>query len=219
MGIKQNLETLLQSIPSNVKLVAVSKTQSSDAILQAYGCGQRVFGENRHKELIEKVSALPKDIDWHYIGSLQRSNVKYVVPRVSLIHSVDCDKLLEEINKEAAKCSKVIDVLFEVHIASENTKSGWSIEELTSYLSEKRYRDYPYIRVRGLMAMATYTENKDQIRSEFKTLVDLFGSYKASFFKFNDSFNIISAGMSGDYEIAIECGANMIRLGSSIFKL
>lgn len=219
MGIKQNIETLLQTIPANVKLVAVSKTQSNDAILQAYECGQRIFGENRHKELMEKVSALPKDIVWHYIGALQRSNVKYVVPRVSLIHSVDSDKLLEEINKEAAKCSKVMDVLFEVHIANEQTKSGWSIEELSSYISKKTYRDYPYIRVRGLMAMATNTEDEEKIRSEFQILANLYKTFKTSHFKLNDSFNIISAGMSGDYEIAIECGANMIRLGSSIFKI
>ncbi|MEG1634059.1 MAG: YggS family pyridoxal phosphate-dependent enzyme [Rikenellaceae bacterium] len=218
MSIKQNLETLLQTIPANVKLVAVSKTQSSDAILQAYECGQRIFGENRHKELIEKVSTLPKDIIWHYIGAIQRSNVKYVVPRVSLIHSVDSDKLLEEINREAAKCSKVMDVLFEVHVASEQSKSGWSIDELNEYMAKKVYRDYLYIRVRGLMAMATNTDDQDKIRAEFNTIANLYKTIKSTYFKNISSFDTLSAGMSSDYQIAIECGSNMVRLGSKVFK-
>lgn len=218
MSIKQNLEQIKSDIPSHVKLVAVSKQQPISSIQQAYDQGQRVFGENRHKELIDKHTTLPNDIEWHFIGSLQRSNVKHVVPYVSMIHSVDSDKLLDEINRIAAKQGKVIDVLFEVHLAQEETKSGWDSDSLIKYIASKQDRAYAYIRVRGLMCMASNCDDQNIIKEEFTAIKELFNLIKHNYYRDISWFNTISAGMSGDYMMAIECGSNMIRVGSSIFK-
>ncbi|MFI3315853.1 MAG: YggS family pyridoxal phosphate-dependent enzyme [Rikenellaceae bacterium] len=217
MSIKQNLERLKSTIPSGVELVVVSKRQPKESVLEAYEVGQRIFGENRHKELIDKYDNLPKDIEWHFIGSLQRTNVKYVVPRVALIHSVDSDKLLEEINKVAAQNSKVMDVLLEVHLAQESTKSGWDVDELVVYLASQAHLSYSNVRVCGLMAMATYTSNSEIVEGEFKQLKTIYDKIKSLYFEADDSFNIVSAGMSSDYELAIKHGANMVRIGSLLF--
>ncbi|MFI3321999.1 MAG: YggS family pyridoxal phosphate-dependent enzyme [Rikenellaceae bacterium] len=218
MSIKQNINSIISLIPKEVKLVAISKTKPCEAIMEAYDTGQRIFGENRHKELIEKFDTLPKDIKWHFIGSLQRTNVKYVVPRVELIHSVDSHNLLKEIDKEAAKNSKVMDVLLELHIAQEMSKSGWDRATLIEYLKSGAHSELKNVRIVGVMSMASYTYDTEQIRAEFRELKQIFDSIKEQFFADSDYFNTISAGMSGDYEIAIEEGSNMVRIGSTIFN-
>ena len=218
MSIKQNLEAILSTISSNNTLIAVSKGQPITSLVEVYDCGIRLFGENRHKELIEKHKELPADISWHFIGSLQRSNVKYVVPIATLIHSVDSERLLETINKEAAKASKIMDVLFEVHVAQEQSKSGWKEQDLIDFMESGRCDTLTNIRVRGIMAMASNTGDDNKIKEEFIAIKELFDSLKDRCFKGKTSFDTISAGMSNDYMIALECGANMVRVGSSIFK-
>ena len=218
MSIKQNLEAIISTIPSNSTLIAVSKQQSMPSILEAYDSGIRLFGENRHKELVEKYNELPKDIIWHFIGSLQRSNVKYVVPIAALIHSVDSERLLETIDKEAAKCSKVMEVLFEVHVAREQSKMGWKEHELLEFLESGRYKALSNIKVRGVMAMASNIDDDSEIKREFGAVKELFDKIKNRCFAEESSFDTISAGMSNDYKVALECGANMVRIGSSIFK-
>jgi pyridoxal phosphate enzyme (YggS family) len=215
---KDNLQNLINTTKNkNVKLIAVSKTKSDAEILEAYNLGQRAFGENKVQEMLDKYEILPKDIEWHMIGNLQTNKVKYIAPFVHLIQSVDSLKLAIEINKQAEKNNRVIDVLLEVFIAAETTKHGFSEEELIEYLEIDTFKNLKYIRIVGLMGMATYSQNKVLIKNEFGNLKSLFEQLKNTYFKDNAAFKEISMGMSGDYEIAIEKGSTMIRIGSAIF--
>ncbi|HEY4800554.1 MAG TPA: YggS family pyridoxal phosphate-dependent enzyme [Bacteroidia bacterium] len=213
MTIEENLKNIKANIPSHVKLVAVSKTYPSVVILKAYHTGHKIFGENRVQELVKKHEELPNDIEWHLIGHLQSNKVKYISSFVNLIHSVDSLKLLEEINKCALRSNRVIDCLLQIHIASEETKFGLSIEEATTILSSEEIKQLKNIRIKGLMGMATLTEDENQIRKEFKTLKKNFDRQAA----LNPQLSILSMGMSSDYKIAIEEGSNLIRVGSLIF--
>ncbi len=215
--IAENLQQIKSELPKDVQLVAVSKTKPNSAILAAYEAGQYVFGENRVQELTQKQEELPKDIEWHMIGHLQRNKVKYIAPFVSLIHSVHSFKLLKEINKQGKRFDRSIDVLIQFHIAEEETKSGFSIEEAKEMLDSEHFSNYSNVNIRGVMGMATFTDNKDQIREEFRSLNRFFKTLKTHYFKDNEAFSILSMGMSGDYEIAIEEGSNMVRVGSKIF--
>lgn len=209
MSIKNNLKAILTNIPDNVQLVAVSKIKPNSDILEAYNSGQRIFGENKVQELAAKFEELPKDIQWHMIGHLQSNKVKYIAPFVSLIHGVDSLKLLKEIDKRAAQNNRIIDCLLQVHIAQENTKFGFGINEVIYALEEAR--NFENIKITGLMGMATFTSNEDQILQEFESLEKLFNSIK------NEEINTLSIGMSGDYKLAIKKGSTMVRVGSAIF--
>jgi pyridoxal phosphate enzyme (YggS family) len=216
MSIKSNLDSIINSISKEVQLVAVTKTRSIEELQELYKCGQKVFGENRVQELLLKHENLPNDIQWHLIGHLQTNKVKYIVPFVALIHSVDSEKLLAEINKQAQKINKKIAVLLQVFIAKEETKFGWDEQELTEFLVNKKYKNYPNIDIVGLMGMATNTDNVEQVKKEFLYLKSIFN--KAEKEIENSNFKIISMGMSNDYKLAIECGSNMIRVGSAMFN-
>ena len=211
--IKENIDNFKKKIPENVTLVAVSKTKPIADLQEAYDAGQRIFGENKVQEMVEKYDALPKDIQWHMIGHLQRNKVKYMAHFVELIHGVDSIKTLEEINKQAAKHNRVIKCLLQASIADEETKFGLSFDEIRSILKSKEIAKMQHIAIVGLMGMATFTENETQINSEFSSLKSLFDELRTS----NPSLEILSMGMSGDYEIAIKNGSTMIRVGSSIF--
>lgn len=213
MNITKNLQQIKASIPEHVTLVAVSKTKPNEAISEAYQAGQRVFGENKVQELTEKYESLPKDIEWHMIGHLQSNKVKYIAPFVSLIHGVDSFKLLKEINKRAAQNERVINCLLQIHIAEEDTKFGFDEKEVIELIKSEAFQHLKNIKVVGLMGMATFTDDENQIRKEFKSLKKLFDKLQIS----NHQFQILSMGMSGDYQIAIEEGSTMIRVGSSIF--
>ena len=213
MSIKENLRQVLSSIPQGVSLVAVSKTKPEEDLQAAYAAGQRIFGENKIQEMTRKFEALPKDIEWHMIGHVQSNKVKYMAPYVGLIHGVDREKLLKEINKQAAKNNRVIDCLLQMHIAQEETKFGLDHGELSQIIDNAKANAYPNIRLVGLMGMATFTSDEDQIRAEFGHLKQLF-DHSVNELK---DFSILSMGMSGDYAIAIEEGSNMIRVGSKIF--
>ncbi len=215
--IAENLSKILAKIPDHVCLVAVSKTKPASAILEAYQAGQMDFGENRAQEILEKFPALPKDIRWHYIGSLQTNKVKQIIDKVHLIHSMDRENLFAEIEKEAAKINKKVDVLLQFHIAQEDTKQGFSIEEAIKFLNSESFKKAQYTRITGVMGMATFTQDKELISKEFKTLKSFFEMLKRDYFQNNPEFQSISMGMSGDFEIAIACGSNMIRVGSAIF--
>lgn len=215
--IAQQILTLKAEIPEHVKLIAVSKTKPVEDILQAYQAGQRVFGENKVQEMCDKYDVLPKDIEWHLIGHLQTNKVKYIAPFVSLVHAVDSLKLLQEINKEAKKNGRVIDCLLQFHIAQEDTKFGLDFEEATEILKSDDYFEMENVRIVGVMGMASFTDNTEQIEDEFRTLYNYFQVIKSHHFKFNPDFKEISMGMSGDYQIAIAEGSTMIRVGSSIF--
>ena len=200
-----------------VKLVAVSKTKPAEAILEIYNSGQRIFGENRVQELVEKQAQLPKDIEWHLIGHLQTNKVKYIAPFVHLIHSIDSLKLLKEVNKQAQKNDRIIDCLLQMHIAEEETKFGLDKNEAVELLSSESFEQMKNIRIIGLMGMATFTDNEKQVQQEFKNLKDIFESLRTQFFINDDSFKEVSMGMSGDYKTAIEEGSTMVRIGSLIF--
>ena len=206
-SIKNNLIALRKCIPKNVKLVAVSKTKTEKELLEAYDCGQRIFGENKIQEMSSKFENLPKDIEWHMIGHVQTNKVKYMAPFVHTIHSVDRIKLLNEIQKQALINDRIIECLIQVRIAVEETKFGILPSELNPIL--EKASTYPNIKIKGLMGMGSFTSNKEQIRSEFKILANLYKLY--------NEFDVLSMGMSGDYSIAIEEGSNMIRVGSKIF--
>jgi len=211
--IKDNLLEIKESLPSHVTLVAVSKTKPIADIQEAYDAGQRIFGENKIQEMVAKYDVLPKDIQWHMIGHLQRNKVKYMAHFVDLIHGVDSFKTLLEINKQAKKHDRVINCLLQAHIAEESTKFGLSLEEIEIILSSEEFKTLENIKVVGLMGMATFTDNQEQIQTEFTTL-------KSFFDKLNDNQHqlvTLSMGMSGDYKLAIDCGSTMIRVGSSIF--
>jgi pyridoxal phosphate enzyme (YggS family) len=211
MDIKDKTKALIDSLPSHVTLVAVSKTKSVEEISQAYEAGQRVFGENKIQEMASKWEELPKDIAWHMIGHVQSNKVKYMAHFVDLIHGVDSFKLLKEIQKQAIKHDRTIRCLIQIRIAEEETKFGLPEEELEALL--KAAEDLPNVQIAGLMGMATFTDNQNQITFEFNKLKDLYDKVKNS----SASMNTLSMGMSGDYSIAIECGSNMIRVGSKIF--
>jgi PLP dependent protein len=210
-SIKQNLVQIKSTIPEHVTLVAVSKTKPVSDLMQAYEAGQRIFGENKIQEMAEKWEEMPKDIQWHMIGHVQTNKVKFMAPFVSLIHGVDSLKLLQEINKQALKNNRIIDCLLQIHIAEEETKFGLDENELNELISSSEFKELKNIRTLGLMGMATFTENQNQIKKEFQHLKSIFDSIQ------NEDFSIISMGMSGDYKLAIECGSTMVRIGSSIF--
>ncbi len=201
----------------NSKLVAISKTKPVELILEAYSHGQKVFGENKVQDLVAKYEALPKDIEWHMVGTLQTNKVKYIAPFIHLIHSVDSLKLAIEINKQALKNNRVIDVLLEIYIAAETSKSGFSEEELIDHLDIKAFDALKNIRIVGLMGMATNTKSQILIKNEFTGLKRFFDELKSTYFKNNTDFKELSMGMSSDYQIALECGASIIRVGSAIF--
>lgn len=211
--IQENIHNFKKKIPENVTLVAVSKTKPVADLQEAYDAGQRIFGENKVQEMVEKYNALPKDIQWHMIGHLQRNKVKYMAHFVDLIHGVDSVKTLEEINKQAAKHNRVIKCLLQASIADEETKFGLSFDEIRAILQSNEVATFKNIAIVGLMGMATFTEDTSQINSEFSSLQSLFDELKTS----NPTLEILSMGMSGDYEIAIKNGSTMIRVGSSIF--
>lgn len=217
MTLTNRLKEVQSKIPENVTLVAVSKTKPAEMILELYNSGQRVFGENKVQELCDKFEVLPKDIEWHLIGHLQTNKVKYIAPFVSLIHTVDSLKLLQEINKEASKNNRVINCLLQFHIAQEDTKFGLNFDEAEVILQSKEFVEMQNISVVGVMGMASFTDNKELIEDEFRTLYNYFHLIKSHYFKYNSDFKEISMGMSGDFEIAIEEGSTMVRVGSSIF--
>jgi len=217
MSIASQFKKIQESLPKEVTLVAVSKTKPDDNLMEAYEAGARILGENKVQELVGKHERLPKDIEWHMIGHLQSNKVKYIAPFVSLIHAVDSIKLLKEINKEAKKNDRIIDCLIQLHIAQEDSKFGFNAENIEEIVQEIETKDWQNIRIVGLMGMATFTDNKAQIHQEFRTLKQSFDQLKAGIYKSNSDFNEISMGMSGDYQIAIEEGSTMVRVGSSIF--
>ena len=217
MSLADRIDSLKQEISEDVVLVAVSKTKPALLIKEAYDAGQRVFGENKVQELVDKWEVLPKDIEWHLIGHLQSNKVKYIAPFVSLIHSVDSFKLLEEINKQGEKNDRVIPCLLQFHIAQEETKFGLSFEEAEEILQSREFVEMNHISIVGLMGMASFTEDEEQVRDEFRNLHNYFMILKSNYFKYNPDFKVLSMGMSGDYKLAIEEGSTMIRVGSSLF--
>lgn len=212
------LKKILKKLaPSSTTLVAVSKTKPAEAIQELYDQGQRIFGENKVQELTWKYEALPKDIEWHAIGHLQTNKVKYIAPFVAMIHSVESLKLMKEINKQAKKNERVIEVLLQFHIAEEDTKFGLDLSEAQEILNSDFYKNAENINVVGVMGMATFTDDKNQVQNEFRTLKNIFDQLKKEFFESDDSFKEISMGMSGDYELAVEEGSTMVRIGSLLF--
>lgn len=216
MSIQQNLLQIKSQLPSNVTLVAVSKTKPVEDLMEAYNAGQRIFGENKIQEMTEKWQQMPKDIEWHMIGHVQSNKVKYIVPYVKLIHGVDSLKLLKEINRQAVRWRKNINCLLQIHIAEEETKFGLNENELIELLNSYEFKEMTNIKVIGLMGMATFTDNQEQIIKEFDYLKSLFDKYQTLQTP-NLQLTTISMGMSGDYQLAIDCGSTMVRIGSSIF--
>ena len=213
MSISKNLINLKSLLPSHVTLVAVSKTKPVTDLMEAYNAGQRIFGENKIQEMVEKHDQMPKDIQWHMIGHVQTNKVKYMAPFVSLIHGVESLKLLKEINKQALKNNRIIECLLQIKIAEEDTKFGLPINEALKIMQSKELSELKNIRITGVMGMATFTDDESQIQREFNNLKLAFNQLKS----YDSNLNVISMGMSGDYQLAIECGSNMIRVGSSIF--
>ena len=214
MSVTSKIAELRASLPQGVQLVAVSKFHPVEALQEAYDAGQRIFGESRVQELLVKQESLPKDIEWHMIGHLQTNKVRSIAPFVALVQSVDSERLLRLIDREAARCGRVIDVLLEVHVTGEQTKSGWAVEELTAFVRSGALATLPNVRVRGIMGMATNTDNEAIIRHDFE---QLFNIKKGLEIYFDSSFDTLSMGMSDDYDIAVSCGSNMVRVGSKIF--
>ncbi len=218
MSIADNISKLKKETEGRgVKLIAVSKTKPADVLMEAYNAGQRVFGENNVQEMVEKQEQLPKDIEWHLIGHLQSNKVKYIAPFISLIHSVDSLKLLQEIDKQAAKNKRIIDCLLQIYIADEETKFGLGFDEAIELLRSEDFLALKNIRIVGLMGIATNTDNEKQLKDEFYELHTFFNGIKTSFFRKEDSFKELSIGMSSDYKIAMEQGSTMVRVGSLIF--
>ncbi|MBI1837498.1 MAG: YggS family pyridoxal phosphate-dependent enzyme [Flavobacteriia bacterium] len=215
--IKENLDIIRKTIPETVTLVAVSKTKPISDIQEVYDAGQRHFGENKVQEMTEKWEVLPKEIKWHLIGHLQTNKVKYIAPYVHLIHSVDSFKLLKEIDKEAKKNNRIIDCLLQFHVAQEETKFGLDFEEAKELIENPAFIDLHNVHIVGVMGMASFTDNENIVRKEFQQLENYFQLIKSYYFTFNDDFKEISMGMSGDYQLAIEEGSTMVRVGSSIF--
>ena len=215
--VKKNIREVMDNIPPTVKLVAISKFHPSEYLQAAYEEGQRIFGESQVQELQRKVNEMPADIQWHFIGHLQTNKVKYIAPYISMIEAVDSMKLMAEIQKQAAKCNRTIDVLLELHIAEEETKYGLTIDTCRELLKEGEWRKMTNVRICGLMMMASYTDDTDQIRKEFTLAADFFDEVKADYFANDDHFRERSWGMSHDYPIAIECRSTMVRVGTKIF--
>ncbi len=215
--IANNLFLVNKNIPNGVRLVAVSKTKPIELIKEAYEAGERHFGENKATEMRDKALELPNDIKWHFIGHLQRNKVKYIISSVHLIHSIDSFRLLKEVNKEAAKQHKVVNCLLQFHIAKESSKFGFSLEEITELFKKESFTKLNHINIVGVMGMATFSEDEELVINEFKSLKDIFEVLKSSFYKGKEDFKEISMGMSGDYLLAIEEGATIVRIGSSIF--
>jgi len=217
MTIENNLNKIKASLPDGVKLVAVSKTKSNEAIMEAYRTGQRIFGENKVQELVRKWESLPKDIEWHFIGHLQSNKVRMIAPFVAMIHSVDSLKILKTIYDEAKHAGRVIPCLLQFHIASEESKFGFSYEEAVQLLTTLKTSDIENVIISGVMGMATFTDDVELIKKEFSTLHEIFQNLKDVFFRGNDNFREISMGMSHDYLYAVENGSTMVRVGSTIF--
>ncbi|MCI1683235.1 MAG: YggS family pyridoxal phosphate-dependent enzyme [Bacteroides sp.] len=217
MMIAENIKQVLSELPAGVRLVAVSKYHPNEAILEAYQAGQRVFGESKVQEMTAKYESLPKNIEWHFIGHLQTNKIKYIVPYVALIHSIDSYKLLVEVNKQAEKTGKVINCLLQLHIAEEETKFGFSFKECEDMLAEQKWQELRNIRLCGLMGMATNTENIEQIKKEFCSLSNFFKKIKRTWFSDTGTFQEVSMGMSHDYKLAITAGSTLVRVGSKIF--
>ena len=215
--VRKNLEEVRKSIPERVKLIAVSKFHPVEYIEAAYAEGQRIFGESHEQELSKKQVALPTDIQWHFIGHLQTNKVKYIAPYISMIEAVDSLRLLREINKQAAKNNRVIDVLLELHVAKEATKYGLSLDECRQLLKDGEWREMSNVRICGLMTMASFVDDEEQIKREFTQAADFFDEMKALYFHDNDAFCERSWGMSDDYDIAVECRSTMVRVGTKIF--
>lgn len=215
--IQEEIQTIKAGLPESVRLVAVSKFHPIEALQEAYEGGQRIFGESKVQEMTQKYEALPKDIEWHFIGHLQTNKIKYMAPYVALIHGVDSYKLLSEINKQAAKAGRIIPCLLQIHIAQEKTKFGFSTDECRTMLEEGNWRQLKNVQIAGVMGMATNTEDEAQIKREFSTLSAFFQEVKETYFREVSSFKEISMGMSDDYPIAIEEGSTLIRIGSRIF--
>lgn len=214
MNITERIREIRSSLPEGVTLVAVSKTHPAEAIREAYSCGQRIFGESRPQELKAKYEVLPHDIEWHMIGHLQTNKVKYIAPFVALIHSVDSLRLLEIIDREAGKCGRVIDCLLEIHVAREESKTGWAYDELLAEVQRGTLSRFENVRLRGVMCIATNTDDQAVVRADFERLVNYQNELAPHF---GEAFDVISMGMSDDYPLAIECGSTMIRVGSKIF--
>lgn len=217
MNIQENINEIKNEIPASTRLVAVSKFHGVDEILKAYDGGHKIFGESRVQELIEKQPLLPQDIEWHFIGRLQRNKVKFIVPFIECIHSVDSKRLFLQIERQAANVNRVIPCLLQIHIADEDTKAGFSEEECWNFLSKGKWRECKHIQLAGVMGMATYTEDEERLRKEFVKLQLFFEKIKEHFFADNSNFKEISMGMSSDYKIATEEGSTLIRVGTNIF--
>ena len=217
MTIQNNIREVLATLPDGVQLVAVSKFHPVEALQEAYDAGQRIFGESKVQEMTAKHEQLPTDIEWHFIGHLQTNKVKYIAPYVSLIHGVDSYKLLLEINRQGQRAGRIIPCLLQLHVAQEETKFGFSPEECHQMLTEGEWRTLPYVSIRGLMGMASNTDDMVQVRQEFATLKNFFSQVKEEFFSDRPEFRELSMGMSDDYPIAIEEGSTLVRVGSRIF--
>lgn len=213
MNISENIKRFKAELDPQVTLVAISKTKSNEEILEAYNVGQRIFGENKVQELTDKWENLPKDINWHMVGHVQTNKVKYMAPFVDLVHAVDSMKLLKEIDKEAGKNNRSINCLLQIKIAEEDSKFGLDRDGALKIMNSVKISGFKNINVRGLMGMATFTDDMQQVKREFQTLKEIFDELKSN----NPEFDTLSMGMSGDYKIAVECGSNMVRIGSSIF--
>ncbi len=215
--VSQRLDDLKSQLPAHVRLVAVSKFHPAETLMQAYDAGQRCFGESRVQELQAKYEQLPRDIEWHFIGHLQTNKVKYIAPYISLIHSVDSDRLLAEIERQAAAVGRTIDCLLEVHVAQEDTKYGFTPEACIGFLTPELVAAHPHVRICGIMGMASFTDDDEQVRQEFAQLSNLYETLRAGVMAHNEAFTILSMGMSHDYRMAIEQGSNMVRIGTTIF--
>ena len=217
MSIAQNLQRITAQLPNNVKLVAVSKFHPVEKVMEAYDAGQRIFGENRAQELAAKAPQMPSDIEWHFIGHLQKNKVRMIMPWASVIQSIDSIELLQLVNKEAARIDRHVNVLLQLHVAKEQTKSGFTIDELLKAAEERAFENLSNVTIAGVMAMATFTEDMEQVASEFELVHNTFLTLRDKYFAGDDAFKQISMGMSDDWPIAVEHGATLVRIGTDIF--
>ena len=217
MSIAQNLQRITAQLPNTVKLVAVSKFHPVEKVMEAYDAGQRIFGENRAQELAAKAPQMPSDIEWHFIGHLQKNKVRMIMPWASVIQSIDSIELLQLVNKEAARIDRHVNVLLQLHVAKEQTKSGFTIDELLKAAEERAFENLSNVTIAGVMAMATFTEDKEQVASEFELVHNTFLTLRDKYFAGDDAFKQISMGMSNDWPIAVEHGATLVRIGTDIF--